>query len=132
MQGYAVGMQRHCSSGANEAMKGRQAKPRAVQGELRQRRHEARNQLLTWFREKDGTVPLKEIARRLKRTFDVQASLPSLSNYYHDHYAEIVQAPKDEDKKWGPKTIGIRIEVPPDCRFDVSTSEGATDTGAAS
>ncbi len=92
-------------------------KPRAVQGDLRNLTHQRRELLQQWFREKEGTLPYKEIARRLKSHFDLQCSTTSLSQYYHDKFNEITKA----TTKPPLKAIVIRVEVPPGCRVDLST-----------
>lgn len=106
----------------------RTAKPRAIQGELRNLTSYAREPLHAWLREKAKPVTYKEIRRRLKTQFGVQVSTTGLSDYYHDRYEEI-HGYADDKVTVGPQTIIIRLEVPAGCRIDVSTeSEGAAES----
>jgi hypothetical protein len=110
-------------------------KRRAPLGELRNLTHQAREQLHTWFREKDGTLPYREVARRLKEKFDVTVGMGSLSLYYNDKYSEIANplnaGPQSRAKEGQEKTIIIRIEVPAGCDVNV-VSGGSSTAGGAS
>lgn len=97
-------------------------KRRSPQGELRNLTTTAREKLHGWFREKDGTLPYHEIARRLKAEFDMRVGLSTLSDYYNEKAEEIAALPQSHAP--GSKTIVIRIEVPPGCAVNVSTEEG--------
>lgn len=96
----------------------RSMKRRAPQGQLRNLSHDAREKLHAFFRENEGTLPLKDIAKRLAEEFDVKVSVGTLSAYYNDRYAEIVNGNAAD-----PKAVTIRIEVPAGCRVNVSTEQ---------
>ncbi len=106
-------------------------KPRAAQGQLRNLSLHAREKLHSWFRENGGTVPYKEIARRLHSEFDVHASMTALSDYYRDKESEIKSLTTTattslvENSSEAPQIIEIRIAVPPGLRVNVVTAEGA-------
>jgi len=105
-------------------------KKRAAQGELRNLTHNSREELHGWFREKDGTLSYREVARRLKEKFDLRVSTSSLSLYYNRAYPEIVGRKSTDGTAASVQTIVIRIEVPPGCRVDVSTEAPASAQGA--
>ncbi len=106
-------------------------KPRLYKSELRNLAHHAREKLHSWFRENSGTVPYKEIARRLHSEFNVHAGITTLSDYYRDKESEIksltttATTPLVENSSEAPQIIEIRIAVPPGLRVNVTTDEGA-------
>lgn len=100
------------------------AKPRTVQGELRNLTSYAREPLHAWLREKAKPVTYEEIRRRLKAQFGIQVSAASLSRYYDSHFQEIHGTAQAEATH---KTIIIRIEVPAGCSVDVSTESKETE-----
>ncbi len=107
-------------------------KRRAPQGDLQRLRHNARESLHRWFREEEGTIPYKEVSRRLLRESDLKASEGALSTYYHRHYEEIVRVSKDgaAASPTDARTIVIRIEVPAGCHVRVATENIAGEEGA--
>lgn len=110
-------------------------KRRAVQGELRNLMSAARENLHSWFREKEGTVPYKEIAQRLLAEFDVHVSQTTLSAYYNEKFAEIAgtestPAALDDAAASEAPVIVVRIEIEAPrgfrgFRVDVRAAEGA-------
>ena len=101
-------------------------KKRAPQGQLAQLTHNAREQLHSWLRERDGTITLKEVQARVKATFGFTVSQSSLSAYYSKNFKAITnlfgaQATAE------PTTIVFRIDVPTGCRIDVSTTTASAD-----
>ncbi len=107
-------------------------KRRAVQGELRNLMPIAREILHSWFRDKEGTLPYKDIAKRLLSEFDVHVSKTTLSAYYNEKFAEITgtestpTALDDAATSEAPViVVRIEIEVPRGFRVDVRAAEGA-------
>lgn len=108
-------------------------KPRAVQGQLRNLTHDARQKLLSWFREDNGFVTYKEIARRLRSEFDIRVGITTLGDYYRQNEREIrnpavaaVVGTNEHSTADARETIQVRITAPPGFRVDVLTEEAPT------
>lgn len=107
-----------------------QRKRRAVQGELRNLMPAARQKLHDWFREKEGTLPYKKIAKRLLSEFDVHVSKTTLSVYYNEQFAEITGAGStpaalEATAASEASVIVVRIEAPRGFHVDVRAADGA-------
>jgi hypothetical protein len=104
----------------------RSSKRRAPQGELRNLTSAAREKLHAWFREQNGTIPYREIIKRLRDEFDIKAGLSTLSDYYNEKAKEIERGRDGGAASASTATtIVIRIEVPAGCAVAVSTEERA-------
>lgn len=95
-------------------------KRRAPQGDLARLTYAAREQLHAWFREGNGTITYKEVLLRLAEKFDIHISQSTISAYYNDKYAEIVNPEGRAVAAESPQAVVIRIEVTAGCRVKTS------------
>ena len=104
----------------------RMVKRRAPLGQLRNLTHDARELLHGWFREDGGFITYREVARSLKKHFDITVGLTTLSDYYRQKREEIVSpaAPEnliDGEVTAAAQTIVVRIEIPAGSRVRVAS-----------
>ena len=102
-------------------------KRRAPQGELRNLTTTAREKLHSWFREEKGTIPYREIIKRLRSEFDIRVGFSTLSKYYNERAKDIESGPGQVElaSAGTAKTTVIRIKVPAGCTVAISTEEQA-------